>query len=690
MFSAKSNSDRKILLLLLAFEALLLWTFYWREIAWYPPLNSDQVGYLEEAYHLRERILSHGLSDLLQARWYRGHVSGLLLPIEGGFSGLLFSGFRWPQLTVNFVFFAALQVFAFYTALTVWDRRIFGYALLGLILCQGTPWLPWGGLFDFRMDFSAYCLYGIWACAVVRSNLFLDRRWAIACGLIGAFLVLHRFFTVIYLLGVCVGFAGVCVFVGLLRGSDTDLAGRMRRRLYSLSLSAGVMIIIATPILVLNWPAIHDYYVIGHVTSNEKYIRAAIYGIRGLAGHLLFYPESIARDHWGIAFLLGSAITIAGAVAARCFGRSEISGAKRASDRDEAFLLQLIFLLGAIVGPIIVLTTDIAKSEVVGGIVGVPAALLIVTLAARVTRNVRGPEFSRGSKVLVSLLLVVFALGLSNLFNRTTRHLPEYAQRDDLQRFVELENWLIDYASERGWRDPYISYDVISDRLNSALVNVDAYEQSREPVHFHTLLGARLTGFGESDALSLLKTSDFVILTTVKKNGPFPFDHDVARYWGDLKSWAENEMILVRTVRFFNFTASVYARPSPVLSGISAGWLTRDGLLVAAPRAALHRFPLIRLCGPADDSRLPKTPAVSATVDAAGGQQLVPASFKWVEPGYEILIDTSSIGLPQSDTVILSLHFDTYFVPRDRGNSDDVRELVVRAPTLAQLLRTGR
>jgi hypothetical protein len=189
---------------------------------------------------------------------------------------------------------------------------------------------------------------------------------------------------------------------------------------------------------------------------------------------------------------------------------------------------------GQIVGPIIVLTTDISKSEVVGGIVGVPAALLIVTLAARVTRNIRGPEFSRGSKVLVSLLLVVFALGLFNLFNRTTRHLAEYAQRDDLQRFVELENWLIDYASERGWRDPYISYDVIWDRLNSALLNMSAYEQSREPVHFHTLLGATMTGFGESDALSLLKTSDFVILTTLKKNGLFPFYHDVVRYFREL------------------------------------------------------------------------------------------------------------------------------------------------------------
>jgi hypothetical protein len=691
MVSGKSDFDKKILGIVLAFEALLLWSFYCREIAWYPPLNFDQLAYLEEAYRLRERILEHGLGDPLRVSWYKGHVSGLLLPIEGALSGLLLGGARWPQLAVNFVFFGALQVFAFYTARNVWDRRVFGYAVVGLILCQATAWLPWGGLFDFRMDFSAYCLYGIWACAVLRSKLFLDRPWAIGCGLIGGFLILHRFFTVIYLLGAGAGFAGVCVAVGFIRRADSDLARRMWRRFYNLSLSAGLIIIIGAPILILNWPAIHDYYVVGHVVSNEKYIRAAELGIKDTVGHLLFYPQSIIRDHLGQTFLLGSAITIAGGLAARCFGRSGNlgTGMKPETYRDETFLLQVVFLLGAMLGPIIVLTADIAKSVVVGGIVGVPAALLIVTLAARVTRKLRGPEFSRASKLLVAASLAVFALGLFNLFNRTSRHLPEYAQRRDLNRLVELEDWLINYASERGWRDPYISYDLISDRLNSGVLNVSALEQSREPIVFHTLLGAAMTGIGESEALSLLKASDFVILTTLQKTGLFPFYRDVARYWDHLKAWADEEMIPVRTVPFDGFTATVYARPSAILSGLSGGWLTPDGLSIEAPRAALLRFPKIRLSGATDYSRLPKTPDVSATVDTAAGPQSVPASFHRTDTGYEILIDTSATELPPADSIILHLHFDTFFVPKNVGKSDDARELVMPAPTLVQLIRTA-
>jgi len=687
MLSSKSDFDRKILGIVLAFEALIFWSFYWREIAWYPPLNFDQLTYLEEAYRLRDRILEHGLGDLFRVSWYKGHYNGLVLPIEGAFSGLLLSGARWPQLAVNFVFFGALQVFAFYTARDVWGRRVFGYATIGLILCQATAWLPWGGLFDFRLDFAAYCLYGIWACAAIRSKLFLDRRWAIGCGLIGAFLVLHRFFTVIYLVGVSAGFAGVCVAVGLLRRTEADLAPRMRRRLYNLSLSACVIIIIAAPILILNWPAIRNYYVVGHVLSNEKYIRAAELGIRDTVGHLLFYPESVVRDHWGHIFLFASATLVAGGVAARCFGRS--GSFKPASYRDETFLLQVFFLLGAILGPIIVLTADISKSGVVGGIVGVPAALLIVALAARITPRLRGPEFSHGSKLLITVSLAVFALGLFNLFDRISRHLPEYAQRRDLNRLVELEKWLIDYAGEHGWRDPFISYDVISDRLNSGVLNLSALEQSREPVVFHTLLGGNMMGAGQSEALSLLKANDFVILTTLQKTGESPFYRDIAQYWGQLKAWADQEMILVRTVPFDSFTATVYARPSATLSGLSGGWITRDRLVIEAPRAALQRFPTIQLLGPADYSRLPKVPGVLAILDTASGPQTVPASFQRTDSSYVIRIDTSSISLPQPDNVTLRVHFDTFFVPRNMGNSNDAHELVVRAPTLVQLIRTG-
>jgi hypothetical protein len=197
MISTKSFLDRMVFLILITVESILFCNFFSREIAGYPPQNFDQTSFLTEAYQLEERVSSKGIGELWHALWRKDNPTGVLLPIEGAVSGLTFGGARLPQLSILFIAFGTLQLVAFETARAVWNRRAYGYMVLGLILTQTTTWSEVGGLFDFRLDFVAYCLYGIWACAVVRSKLFLDRRWAIWCALIGAFLVLHRFLTII-------------------------------------------------------------------------------------------------------------------------------------------------------------------------------------------------------------------------------------------------------------------------------------------------------------------------------------------------------------------------------------------------------------------------------------------------------------------------------------------------------------
>ncbi len=62
------------------------------------------------------------------------------------------------------------------------------------------------------------------------------------------------------------------------------------------------------------------------------------------------------------------------------------------------FCLQIIFLIGAILGPLVVLTADISKSAVVGGIVGVPVALLVVAIAAAVAPRPKSTRTLFGSQ----------------------------------------------------------------------------------------------------------------------------------------------------------------------------------------------------------------------------------------------------------------------------------------------------
>ena len=681
--SNSGDLDGKLLWLLFAFEALLFWSAYNREIVWYPPGNFDQAAYLVSAYRIQEDVLAHGVGKIWKAIWSPGHATGIALPIEGALSGLIMGGARFPQLFVNFVLFLVLQGVAFHAARTLWGRRN-GYLLVGLILCQATAWLGAGDLFDFRIDFIAYCLYGIWACAVLRSKLFLDRRWAVACGLIGAFLVLHWFVTAVYLLVVYSGFAAVCAVIGFLAYGNVALLSPVRERLKNVGLSCAALIIVVGPILLLNGKTIWNNYVGGHFASGEEYIRASEVGSHGLSGHLLFYPKAIIGDHWAPTFLWASAIAIAGGMAARLFDR--VKKNRSVSRPEEPFLSQVFFLLGAILGPTAILTVNDSKSPIAGGIVGVPAALLVVVLASAI--QPKQSEFASrlSPKLLAGTAMLIFSLGVFNQLSRAGRHWPEFAARVHLRQMADFDQWLVNYASEYRWKNPTISLDLISRWLSPAAITAMGFEKTGQFVDFHGLLSTSISGPSREEALKILEDSDFVILTSPHQLGNYPFAQAVAKYWPELKAWADRHLVVAKTQRFDAYdpyTATVYVRPSAQLRDLSGDWITSKGVLVEAKRSDLERFPLVRLKGAADFSALPKLPAVTASLEPSGHSLPIAGVFRRTGGKYEIEVNTSLLP-PQTDEIVhIRVKFDTFFIRKDAALHNDFRELVVRSPDVS-------
>ena len=92
----------------------------------------------------------------------------------------------------------------------------------------------------------------------------------------------------------------------------------------------------------------------------------------------------------------------------------DLTGAKPTTRRDETFSLQIIFLVGTILGPLIVLTADISKSAVVGGIVGVPAALLVVAVAAASASDPSAGEPFWVRRLWAACAVAAFTFGLYN------------------------------------------------------------------------------------------------------------------------------------------------------------------------------------------------------------------------------------------------------------------------------------
>jgi hypothetical protein len=678
--------DRTFLFLLFVFEALVFWTVYNREIAWGPPLYFDQAHYLVRAYELQEEVLGHGLGRLWKAISSPGHPTGVALPVEGALCGLIIGGARFSQLCVNLVLFLVLQGSAFYAARSIWGRRFDGYMLLGLILCQATAWVGAGGLFDFRIDFAAYCLYGVWTCFSLRSKLFLNRTWAILCGLVSALLVWHRFITSAYLAAVLVEFTAAGIVVRALAGRDNALRQRMTVRLKNLGISCLTLAFLAGPILLVNSGSIWNYYFGGHVAGEEKYIRARDVGVHDLVGHLLFYPRSIIADHCGPIFWLAFITAIAAAAAAQLVVRTR--KVQPTSSFDESFVLQVVFLFGSILGPILILTADILKSQIVGGIVGVPMALLVTGLVNRVWPNQSGYPSRLALNLFAGSTLFVLSLGIVNQLSRASRHSPEFADQVHLKELTELDQWLVSRAAQYRWKNPTISFDCISGSLNAEAITAIGFEKSGQFVRFQSLLGSSIFKRSREEALGLLQKSDFVILTSPRRPGNFPFTGAIETYWPDLKDWADKHLVLARTQRFdagYPYTATIYVRPTALVHDLSGDWVTSRGILIEAERTLLERFPVIRLKGTADFAKLPKIPVVTAVLEPSAGSAPLKTVFRRIADQYEADLDTSTISLPPGQLVQVRVTFDTFFVRKDAALHNDYRELVVRSPDVSLL-----
>jgi len=648
----------------------------------------DQTSYLIGSYRLQEEILNYGFGALWK-EISEPVATGIALSIDGALSGLLLGGTRLPQLFVNFLAFIAFQLVIFQTARIVWKHYSYGYLAVGLVLCQNTLWYFVGGLFDFRIDFFAYCFYGIWACCIIRSDLFHSRRGSMIVALVAAILVLHRYFIIVYMFGVLFGLFAILLTSRLFFDRTHLARKRLLRRSINLCASFAVTGLIVAPSIWISRHSIYGYYVVGHIIGKEKDIRAAVSGTTELLSSLLFYPKSVIFDHWGVSFLLCAALALLGGLLGRLFCKPSqplSAGPTPPSPRDETFFLQILFLLGAIVGPLIVLTTDVAKSNVVGGVVGGPAALLLVALSHRLAPWRQAPQSNRLARISIATSAVALVLGIGHMFLRASHHEREYADRQTIEQIVTLERWMTKYADERGWTVPKVSFDVISDWLNAGTLAVEGYEKERVLLRFSPMLGGSIFSTDKKEALRLLADSDFFLSTTLPQP-PYPFDNDVVTYQPELKRWADENMVAEPVGVSGEYTVTTYARPTALLAGISAGWITSSGMTIDAKRTTLERFPMIRLAGTSGYvPQLPRVPTISATINTASGDVLVPASLRRVNAaGYEILVDTSAVALPQSDQIIIHLVFDAFFVPKALGMNADTRELVVLAPTSVRL-----
>jgi hypothetical protein len=536
-----------------------------REVVWAYPDHYDQAYYLQQTYTLYERMRAVGCWSALVEHVGTPRPQGILFPVPAALLFLLTGPSRLAALAVGFAYFSLFQAALFGTLRWLTRRWAAAFLGLGLLLAALSPFLANGGLTDYRIDFTAMCLFGLVLCLVVRSRLFASRGWSAAAGAACSWLLLCRYLTAAYLTGV---FGLVLLFLLVRRWrhrTEPELRPLANRQLVGLALAGAVVLGLCLPPLWHSREALYKYYVVGHVTGAEKAIFVLAANIKTTVEQLLFYPQSVAIRHLGETFLglttilLGTA-SLLGLV--RVLSRARPGHSDRLDWAGTAFGLACSLLV-----PYALLTLDEAKSEMACNILVPPTVWLILLPVAWVSRARQG-ESRPGLRAagVAALAAVAFAGGL---FTQVNQYLaPGYftQHRRDVVAISRLFDRVAEHCRAASCRTPRVSVTSLqSDYLAPVVIPPFVYERHRLLLlPREGKLGSTAFGVTAEEAIEDVRQSDVVILAgTTGVPSPFPFDECMKGLYPQLEQFCEETLTPLGRFCIFGQDVRVYGRPRP-------------------------------------------------------------------------------------------------------------------------------
>ena len=697
------------LALLFALQAIMFYSQLADQITAFYPANFDQVNYYFSSYQLFEQFQSQGWSALLADVIHPKAATGATFAVQGALLGILGGPNRTALLSLNLIYFITLQIVMFWTVRARTRSIELAWLAIALLLSCGTTFNFAGGLYDYRIDFAALCLYGIWMCLVVKSCGFHGLRSALIIATVGSLLVSMRFFTVAYIGPVIAG-----LFIATLVSAWCNRTGPwyplLIERVRNIFVSGALTAAITFPLLFEARRLIYNYYVVGHVLSAEKFIRAQESGVKSFYDEMLYYPKTLVFIHLGQLALWLMAATFLLSVARSTLLERTKSASLLGQLRQ--FRFDFLALALAIVVPMAILTFDLSKSPVVGGIVVVPIILGIVLLCgpAWSADAYRSPEASpigdaympprswgmiRSRGIAgISQLIVILAIG-GFLRNGTAdqRTMP----RLSLERVSSINETIARYIVDNELTSATISFDRVADYLFAGTIELYGFETLRRDINLNALFGSGDYGIFATErdiALKLVEESDIVILSDPKMDRahPYPMNTKIQEYWDEISAWTKNNRILLLADNIDGLPISVYVRASVKIRGISAGWITSSGLTIDVDASQLARWPHIELDGPAPDyAKLGGIPQPHATLPAPGQdtELALPVTIEVSDNKYAISIDAYAAASTPAGKKSIQLTFDRYFVPKNIGLNSDTRELVLPAPAAYNLYQSS-
>jgi hypothetical protein len=637
----------------------------------YYPVSFDQLRYLNDAYKLGDHFVGGGILAVARQLLSPYSPNGLLLPLEGGIATALSGAHRTAALSVNIIVLIVSECFLFQSVKKQFSETA-AWCALTLFLLTTTPFLNAGGVFDFRIDFSAFCIFGIWTCTVLSSEIFLKRSASLLAGFVAAWLVLTRFITFVYL-GTIMGILiGTFALMWIIRNDPL-----MKQRALNAGLSGSILIAAVAPFFAINAKLIYNYYFVSLFVSGEAGIRALEFGVDSRIKHLLYYPESLLFDHLGRSFLIFATACLLGAA----IWHYRVHKSVRYDwGRHTAALYFLICVIGV---PFAFLNLSASKSPVIISVICVPVILLIAVLVDTILGQRSEEQFVDSWKAKTLGVLCV-GIGLSVFLFRAAA--PKcHLGIDACLEVNDFNDAIISYARDNLDEAPVFSSDGVHEMFNYLALSDRTYEERGSPVNFQPAYDMQIFAPTRENLLSAFSRSDVAVLSDPRlgRNSIYPSNVVIAQNWEELKAQVSGSMISVARTNIAGVPYEAFARPAPKITGLSGGWITSAGVDLRINSRVIGDRPYIILEGQAMLQPLGGTPVPRAELrDLAGKAQPTALPAKIIISGnrYKVVIDCSNACSKIAEPSV-HLTFDRFFVPLKAGINADTRELVLYAPS---------
>ncbi|MEE8573920.1 MAG: hypothetical protein V3T30_00785 [Thermodesulfobacteriota bacterium] len=569
----KSKPERAYLVLIFLFvvQYILFKNFVLTEVSPYYPPNHDQAGYLALTYELHSQILAAGSFSA----WITELIGWLFTPSPQGklfqvMASIIFfftGASRLSALMVNFISFIALQASFLYILRRISGGFLVGYMGVGLILALSYPFFWAGNIYDFRIDFIAFCIYGIFTALLVGSETFLNRRWVAFASFVGIVLVLTRHVTLVYIGSI---YTILLIFILLryfLNGSYA-YKRRAKARIVNIILSIISILVVTAPVLIKSRAAIVDYYFVRHFTGVDKIRALDEMMAKGMINYLMYYPRSVVGHLGGIVtfiviILLALSVLL---IFLRRPGLKRVDRRKRKPLKMPVFDKECFaFILLTILIPLIIYTIDISKTPVVAGLVLPSIILLSLVVLLYSLKSYcleRGPDSSgaeMASAAVAIISILVLLLGFNYQVEKYTH--PSYlSARDNNATITEMYMDIGDYTMKHKINRPHIVYDRMADYFTDATITDIYYE--RNGIYIPIEIAVRtIEAYSEAKILGFFRGSDFVVFSKRRAGRTdFPYDEAMDKVRPRLKRLLTEEFKLLKKYRFNHTNYGLYVK----------------------------------------------------------------------------------------------------------------------------------